>query len=177
MKLILTILVLVVSFVQESNGNYAEALMYLTGTNDFIGTISFNEQEVAWGVIISDSVNRVRPSATLGFHIHSLPIGDNHNCSAGGAHFNPYNVSHGMPRDALRHVGDLGNIETDADGRAYIAMRDNVISIGFDKTRNVVGLPIVIHNLTDHGGHTGKGESNTTGNAGARVACGTILSS
>jgi len=56
-----------------------------------------------------------------------------------------------MPKDKQRHVGDLGNIET------------NVISIGFDKTRNVVGLPLMIHNLTDDGGHTGKGESNTTG--------------
>ncbi len=72
-------------------------------------------------------------------------------------------ASHGMPRDSERHVGDLGNIETNEYGIAYVAMRDNVISIGFDKIRNVVGLPVVIHNLTDDGGHTGKGESNTTG--------------
>ncbi|CAF1138935.1 unnamed protein product [Adineta steineri] len=174
MKRILIFLVFVVALAQIANGNYAQAEMYLSGTNDFIGTIGFNEQEVAWGVIISGSVNRLRPMATLGFHIHSLPIDDNHNCSAGGAHFNPYNVSHGMPRDSQRHVGDLGNIETDGNGRAYIAMRDNVISIGFDKTRNVIGLPLMIHNLTDDGGHTGKGESNTTGNAGPRIACGTI---
>jgi Cu-Zn family superoxide dismutase len=68
-----------------------------------------------------------------------------------------------MPKDKQRHVGDLGNIETDVYGRAYVGLRDNVISIGFDKTRNVVGLPLMIHNLTDDGGHTGKGESNTTG--------------
>ncbi|CAF3917787.1 unnamed protein product [Rotaria sordida] len=112
-----------------------------------------------------------------GFHIHSQPIGDNHNCSAGGAHFNPYNTSHGMPKDSLmqRHVGDLGNIEVNADGRAYVALRDDIISLGFDKTRNVIGLPLMIHNLTDDGGHTGKGESNMTGNAGPRIACGTIL--
>jgi Cu-Zn family superoxide dismutase len=72
-------------------------------------------------------------------------------------------VSHGMPRDSQRHVGDLGNIETNDGGVSYIALRDDVISIGFNKIRNVVGLPIVIHNLTDDGGHTGKGESNTTG--------------
>jgi Cu-Zn family superoxide dismutase len=72
-------------------------------------------------------------------------------------------ASHGMPDNSERHVGDLGNIETDEYGTAYVAMRDNVISIGFDKIRNVVGLPVVIHNLTDDGGHTGKGESNTTG--------------
>jgi Cu/Zn superoxide dismutase len=53
-------------------------------------------------------------------------------------------VSHGMPRDSQRHVGDLGNIETNVDGRAYIAIRDGVISIGFDKTRNVIGLPLIL---------------------------------
>lgn len=72
-------------------------------------------------------------------------------------------ASHGMPGDKERHVGDLGNIEVNSNGIAYVAMRDDVISIGFDKIRNVVGLPLVIHNLTDDGGHTGKGESNTTG--------------
>jgi Cu-Zn family superoxide dismutase len=70
-----------------------------------------------------------------------------------------------MPDDPVlqRHVGDLGNIETNADGRAYAASVDHIISLGDDKTRNVIGLPLMIHNLTDDGGHTGKGESNTTG--------------
>lgn len=70
-----------------------------------------------------------------------------------------------MPDDNLmqRHVGDLGNIETNDVGRAYVALLDRVISIEYNKTRNVVGLPLMIHNLTDDGGHTGKGESNTTG--------------
>jgi hypothetical protein len=65
MKLALIFLVLVVSLAKETNGKYAEALMYLAGTNDFIGTIGFNEQEVAWGVIISGVVSRMRPMATM----------------------------------------------------------------------------------------------------------------
>jgi Cu/Zn superoxide dismutase len=68
-----------------------------------------------------------------------------------------------MPRNSKRHVGDLGNMHTNTNGKAYIALRDDVISISFDKIRNVIGLPIVIHNLTDDGGHTGKGKSNTIG--------------
>jgi Cu/Zn superoxide dismutase len=72
-------------------------------------------------------------------------------------------LSHGMPRNSKRHVDDLRNIHTNRNGKAYIALRDDVISIGFDKIRNVIGLPIVIHNLTDDGGHTGKGKSNTIG--------------
>ncbi len=74
-------------------------------------------------------------------------------------------VSHGMPSNPLlqRHVGDLGNIETNTYGTAYVALRDDIISIGYNKIRDVIGLSVMIHNLTDDGGQTGKGESNTTG--------------
>ncbi len=65
MKFVLIFLILIVSLARDANGAYAQAEMYLAGTNDFIGTIGFNEQEVAWGVIISGSVNRLRPMATL----------------------------------------------------------------------------------------------------------------
>lgn len=70
-----------------------------------------------------------------------------------------------MQGDAFlqRHVGDLGNIESDVNGRAYVGLVERVISLGSNSTRNVIGLPLMIHNLTDDGGHTGKGDSNTTG--------------
>ena len=69
-----------------------------------------------------------------------------------------------MSGDGLmnRHVGDLGNIESDATGRAFTGLDDRIISLGRNKTTNVIGLPLMIHNLTDDGGHTGKGESSTT---------------
>ena len=74
-------------------------------------------------------------------------------------------ASHGMPGDGLmhQHVGDLGNIESDATGKAYMGLDDRIISLDRNKTTNVIGLPLMIHNLTDDGGHTGKGESSTTG--------------
>ena len=75
-------------------------------------------------------------------------------------------VSHGMPGDPVsqRHVGDLGNIQTDVNGRAYVGLVDRIMSLGFNNSKTyVIGLPLMIHNLTDDGGHTGKGESNTTG--------------
>lgn len=50
---------------KESYGAYAEAEMFLAETNEFIGTISFNEEQEAWGVVISGSVNRLRPNASL----------------------------------------------------------------------------------------------------------------
>jgi hypothetical protein len=66
MKFALIFLVIVVSFVRESNeAVHANAEMFLAGTNDFIGTINFYEEEVDWGVVITGSVDHLRPNSTL----------------------------------------------------------------------------------------------------------------
>jgi hypothetical protein len=65
MKLVLTFLVLGVALVREADGIHAHAEMFLAGTNDFIGTVNFNEEEEDWGVVVSGYVNRLRPLAIL----------------------------------------------------------------------------------------------------------------
>ncbi|EPB74604.1 copper/zinc superoxide dismutase [Ancylostoma ceylanicum] len=55
-----------------------------------------------------------------GFHVHET--GDLGNgCLASGPHYNPTNVVHGGPMDTVRHVGDLGNINTPDNGSASLA--------------------------------------------------------
>lgn len=106
-----------------------------------------------------------------GFHIHEF--GDNTNgCISAGPHFNPDNKDHGAPADSDRHVGDLGNIEAGADGVAKINIKDSVISL--QGRNNVIGRTVVVHADPDDLGKGGHELSKTTGNAGARSACGVI---
>ena len=65
MRAALSFLLLVLVLGAEADRTHANAQMFLSGTNDFIGTVNFYVEEEAWGVVISGSVNRLRPLATL----------------------------------------------------------------------------------------------------------------
>jgi Cu-Zn family superoxide dismutase len=112
-----------------------------------------------------------------GFHIHEF--GDTTNgCMSTGPHFNPAGKKHGAPTDEERHAGDLGNVVATADGCEW-EMEDSQIPLS--GPNSIVGRAVVIHELEDD---LGKGDSSeigtqgktscTTGNAGARLACGVI---
>lgn len=113
-----------------------------------------------------------------GFHIHQL--GDTTNgCMSTGPHFNPAGKTHGAPTDEERHAGDLGNITANADGVAVVDLRDAQIPL--DGPNSILGRAVVVHELADDlgkGDHSEPGTqgktSKTTGNAGARLACGVI---
>ncbi|GAY58717.1 hypothetical protein CUMW_189110 [Citrus unshiu] len=103
-----------------------------------------------------------------GFHLHEY--GDTTNgCISTGAHFNPNNMTHGAPKDEVRHAGDLGNIVANANGVAEATIVDNQISL--DGPNTVVGRAFVVHELEDDLGKGGHELSLTTGNAGGRLAC------
>jgi Cu-Zn family superoxide dismutase len=85
---------------------------------------------------------------------------------------NPHSKTHGAPDDEERHVGDLGNFKTDAEGRAKGTITDKQVKlIG---PQSVLGRTIVVHSGTDDLGRGGHEQSKTTGNAGLRPACGVI---
>lgn len=106
-----------------------------------------------------------------GFHVHEF--GDNTNgCISAGPHFNPLKKEHGAPDAAVRHVGDLGNIEADVSGSAKINITDSLISL--TGPNSIIGRTVVVHADIDDLGLGGHELSKTTGNAGGRIGCGVI---
>lgn len=121
-------------------------------------------------VHVSGSVTGLAPGQH-GFHIHEF--GDTTNgCVSAGAHFNPTKRTHGAPADEERHVGDLGNVLADADGKATVDITDRLISLS--GPNSIVGRSLVVHADVDDLGRGGHEFSKTTGNAGGRLACGVI---
>ncbi|KAF2202328.1 copper/zinc binding superoxide dismutase [Delitschia confertaspora ATCC 74209] len=148
-----------------------KAVAVLRGDSNVKGTVTFEQENESSQTKISWNITGNDPNAERGMHVHAF--GDNTNgCTSAGPHFNPRNVSHGAPTDEERHVGDLGNYKTDAQGNAQGSWTDPLIKlIGAE---SVIGRTLVVHAGTDDLGKGGHEESKKTGNAGARPACGVI---
>src|SRR4030095_9068160 len=97
----------------------AVAVLHPTAGSKVSGTVTFIE--VADGVQVRPKTTGL-PPGTHGFHVHDFGDCSAADASSAGAHFNPTNNPHAGPDAAERHVGDMGNVEADASGKA--ALRD-----------------------------------------------------
>jgi Cu-Zn family superoxide dismutase len=140
--------------------------------NKVTGTVTFTEDHIRNDIEIQLNITGLKPNSLHGFHVHEA--GDlSDKCTSMCAHFNPYGKTHGCPGMKDRHVGDLGNIQTNAKGEAKYVMRDDVIKLR-GTTRNIIGRGLIIHEDEDDCGKGGNLESFKTGNAGKRIACAVI---
>ncbi|KAF3914845.1 hypothetical protein ABW20_dc0104399 [Dactylellina cionopaga] len=148
-----------------------KAVAVVRGDSNVTGTVTFEQSSESSPTTITWEISGNDPNAERGMHIHTF--GDNTNgCTSAGPHFNPFSKEHGAPTDENRHVGDLGNIQTDKDGKSSGSTSDSLVKlIG---PESVLGRTVVVHGGTDDLGKGGHADSKTTGNAGARPACGVI---
>lgn len=102
-----------------------------------------------------------------GLHVHRC--GDlSAGCESTCDHYNPENQQHGGPTGPNRHRGDFGNIFVNTDG----ICTDEIVA---DVTlKEILGRAFVIHQDEDDLGKGDNAESQITGNAGKRIACGII---
>jgi hypothetical protein len=66
------------------------------------------------------------------------------------------------PIMANRHVGDLGNLTTDAKGTVDVHIQDSIIQL-YNITQSIINRTIIVHLHRDDGGYGGFVDSHTTG--------------
>jgi len=149
-------------------------------SSDNIQAIAVFTDKVKGYVIFTEENNKIRielnltglhPQSDHGFHVHEA--GDlTDSCTSMCAHFNPYGKTHGCPGMKKRHVGDLGNLKTDSQGKVNYRIYDDMIKL--HGTANILGRGLIIHADTDDCGQGENEASLLNGNAGKRIACAII---
>ena len=135
------------------------------------GLVLFNQASYAAPTKIKGTFENLKPNSKHGFHIHQY--GDSTDgCMSAGPHYNPFGKTHGGLNDTERHVGDLGNVESDANCKA--TFNAEISTVHLSGKYSVIGRTCVLHSDEDDLGKGGFPDSKTTGHAGARVACGII---
>ncbi|CAL6308185.1 unnamed protein product [Bathycoccus prasinos] len=153
-----------------------KAVVVLTGTAGVAGTLTLTQDDPSGATTVVGDITGLAPGKH-GLHVHEF--GDTTNgCMSTGPHFNPNKMTHGAPTDSVRHAGDLGNVIADAGGCKF-TIKD--MQIPLSGANSIVGRAFVIHELEDDLGKGDNSEigtqgktSSTTGNAGARLACGVV---
>ena len=136
------------------------------------GTVIFTEDLKNNCVNVDINIVGLKKNTLHGFHVHESGDLTSH-CESMCAHFNPYGKNHGCPGAKERHVGDLGNLETDGNGSAKYRMVDDFIKLRGSKA-NIIGRGLIIHADPDDCGLGGDEASLKNGNAGKRIACAII---
>ncbi len=141
----------------------AVAVIFPTEGSKVSGLVSFVQTDE--GVRVSGEVSGLAANSKRGFHIHEFGDMTVKDGTGMGGHYNPTAAPHGLPEQAMRHTGDMGNIEADANGVAKIDKTFEGMSIS--GRSSVLGRGIIVHDKPDDGGQP-------TGNAGGRIGYGVI---
>ncbi len=144
----------------------ARAELEPTEGNEARGTVTFSR--AAGAVVIDGELMGLTPG------LHGLHIHEKGDCSApdgtsAGGHFAADGDPHGSPDSPPpgHHVGDLGNIEANEQGFAVVNVVDAEMTLD-DGPKSVLGRALIVHSGEDDF------ETQPTGAAGSRVACGVI---
>lgn len=158
----------------SGNGPAPITAMAIINNGSIFGTVSFSQAPTGGNVTVSVALTGLPAGSYHGFHVHNSSDLSN-GCLASGAHYNPLGQLHGAPFATVRHVGDLGNVQADMTGYVLVTFSDNVISlVGGTPVGSILNRAIMVHRDVDDYGLGGYPDSNTTGHAGPRIACGVI---
>ncbi|NYF25856.1 superoxide dismutase family protein [Sporosarcina sp. JAI121] len=152
------------------NGENAQSLTtpILNTEGNKIGVVNLSEG--IDGVTINIQAEGLSPGKH-GIHIHETAVCTPPDFKSAGSHFNPERKEHGFDNPKGFHIGDLPNLEVDADGKitaevttAFVTLKPGVANSLLDSD----GSSLVIHDKADDY------KTDPAGNSGDRIACASI---
>lgn len=154
---------------QEATAIYDEDIravsdLHSASQEKMIGLVKIKDYKDHFKIEVE--VSGLKPNSKHGLHIHENGICEGPYYKTAGDHFNPYKHAHGRPDSKKRHIGDMGNIETDANG-----IGKNVIILPkqkMDDLNLIIGKSVLLHAGADDL------KTQPSGNSGDRIACGLI---
>ncbi len=141
----------------------AIAVIQATAGNNVSGTIIFQQENEV--INITGNITGLNPGQKHGIHVHEFGDISAEDASSAGGHYNPKDVKHSLVDSSERHLGDLGNLQADAQGNASLNL--SLSNRLLCHKKSVIGRAVIIHEKEDDGGQP-------TGNAGARIGAGVI---
>lgn len=139
------------------------------GTGKEVGTAKISEGKAGSGVTIRLEVQGLTPGEHAA-HFHGTAKCEGPGFQSAGGHFNPTMKKHGLQNPDGPHAGDMNNFMVKANGTAKVTLTDPHVTLG-DGANSLFangGTALMIHAKADDM------KSDPAGNAGDRIACGTI---
>lgn len=141
------------------------------GDGESVGTATLNQ--VSDGVEIMIEGKNL-PKGTHAFHIHEKGQCEAPDFESAGGHYNPDDTNHGFDDPDGPHAGDMPNIVVGNDGTVKQSFLVENVSLEKGENNSLLtdeGTSLVIHEGADDG------KSQPAGDAGDRLACGSISES
>lgn len=170
MSLTLGIFFLLAWTEQKTSGtNTRKAVAVIAPKSDsgLYGRVTFTEKD---GKVSMHAEIRGASQGDHAIHIHAVGDCSAPDGSSAGGHWNPTGEDHGKWNQSPFHLGDIGNISVNEDGKGSISRETELWCIGCgEEDRDILGKAIIVHQGIDDF------STQPSGAAGARIGCGEIL--